>query len=87
MGIGAVFGAMNTMAAIVAARTREIGTLRALGFSRLSILRLACDRVDAAGIGGGILGCSIAIPVNGMNLRAALTSRRLPLRFALRRRP
>src|SRR5262249_55649954 len=32
MAIGAVFGAMNTMYAIVAARTREIGTLRALGF-------------------------------------------------------
>ena len=38
MGIGAVFGAINTMYAIVAARTREIGTLRALGFSRRSIL-------------------------------------------------
>ena len=34
MGVGAVFGAMNTMYAIVAVRTREIGTLRALGFSR-----------------------------------------------------
>src|SRR5262249_33020096 len=34
MGIGAVFGAMNTMYALVAARTREIGTLRALGFSK-----------------------------------------------------
>jgi len=30
MGIGAVFGAINTMYAIVSARTREIGTLRAL---------------------------------------------------------
>ena len=38
MGIGAVFGAMNTMYGIVAARTREIGTLRALGFSRISVL-------------------------------------------------
>ena len=38
MGIGAVFGAMNTMYAIVSQRTREIGTLRALGFSRFSIL-------------------------------------------------
>ncbi|MBK5254438.1 MAG: ABC transporter permease, partial [Vicinamibacteria bacterium] len=38
MGVGAVFGAMNTMYAIVASRTREIGTLRALGFSRFSIL-------------------------------------------------
>ncbi|MEO6401348.1 MAG: ABC transporter permease, partial [Vicinamibacteria bacterium] len=38
MGVGAVFGAMNTMYAVVASRTREIGTLRALGFSRLAIL-------------------------------------------------
>src|SRR5262249_44278574 len=35
LSIGAVFGAMNTMYAAVAYRTREIGTLRALGFSRL----------------------------------------------------
>jgi len=32
MGIGAVFGALNTMYSAVAARTREIATLRALGF-------------------------------------------------------
>lgn len=38
IGIGAVFGAMSTMYALVAARTREIGTLRALGFSKVSIL-------------------------------------------------
>ena len=36
--IGAAFGAMNTMYAQVSARTREIGTLRAIGFSRRSIL-------------------------------------------------
>ncbi len=42
MGIGAVFGAMNTMYAIVSQRTREIGTLRALGFSRISILVVLC---------------------------------------------
>lgn len=38
MGTGAVFGAMNTMFAAVAHRTAEIGTLRALGFSRTTIL-------------------------------------------------
>lgn len=38
MGTGAIFGAMNTMFAAVAHRTAEIGTLRALGFSRGSIL-------------------------------------------------
>jgi putative ABC transport system permease protein len=37
-GVGAVFGATNTMYAAVQARTSEIGTLRALGFSRGSIL-------------------------------------------------
>ena len=36
-GIGAAFGATNTLYAAVQARTREIGTLRALGFSRASI--------------------------------------------------
>ncbi len=41
MGIGAVFGAINTMYAIVSARTREIATLRALGFSRS---RRSCSR-------------------------------------------
>lgn len=37
-GVGAVFGAANTMYAAVLSRTSEIGTLRALGFSRASIL-------------------------------------------------
>ena len=37
-GIGAGFGASNTMYAAVQARTAEIGTLRALGFSRRAIL-------------------------------------------------
>jgi ABC-type antimicrobial peptide transport system permease subunit len=38
MGIGAVFGAMNTMFAAVTYRTTEIGALRALGFSRGAIM-------------------------------------------------
>jgi ABC-type lipoprotein release transport system permease subunit len=37
-GVGACFGAANTMYAAVQARTAEIGTLRALGFSRRTIL-------------------------------------------------
>ena len=40
MGIGAIFAAMNTMYAIVANRTREVGTLRALGFSRIAVFLL-----------------------------------------------
>jgi len=37
-GVGAVFGATNTLYAAVQSRTAEIGTLRAIGFSRASIL-------------------------------------------------
>jgi putative ABC transport system permease protein len=66
MGIGAIFGAMNTMYAIVAARTREIGTLRALGFSRLAILVSFVTESTLLALAGGILGCLIAIPANGL---------------------
>lgn len=38
MGIGAVFGALNTMYSAVAARTREVATLRALGFGRGAVV-------------------------------------------------
>ncbi len=55
MGFGAVFGAMNTMYAIVAARTREIGTLRALGFSRRAILSsFLIESVFLALVGGAL---------------------------------
>ncbi len=38
MGIGAVFGALNTMYSAVSARTREVATLRALGFGRVAVV-------------------------------------------------
>lgn len=67
MGIGAVFGAMNTMYAIVAARTREIGTLRALGFSRFSILFTFVLEALFLAMIGGLIGCLLAFPVNGLS--------------------
>ena len=65
MGVGAVFGAMNTMYAIVSQRTREIGTLRALGFSRFSILFSFVMESVLLAIVGGALGCLVALPMNG----------------------
>ena len=65
MGIGAVFGAMNTMYAIVAARTREVGTLRALGFSRSSILFAFVMESVFLALVGGVIGCLLAFPANG----------------------
>ncbi len=70
MGIGAVFGAMNTMYGIVAARTREIGTLRALGFSRWSILLAFVIESTLLALVGGVLGCLLAVPANGMSSAA-----------------
>jgi putative ABC transport system permease protein len=66
MGIGAVFGAMNTMYAIVAARTREIGTLRALGFARGSVLFSFVMEAVFLALVGGVLGCLLALPANGI---------------------
>jgi len=66
MGIGAVFGAMNTMYAIVAARTREIGTLRALGFSRRSVLFSFVIESVFLALLGGVIGVLIALPANNL---------------------
>jgi putative ABC transport system permease protein len=54
--IGAAFGAMNTMYAQVSARTREIGTLRAIGFSRRSILASFVIEALLLCLVGGLLG-------------------------------
>ena len=67
MGIGAVFGAMNTMYAIVVARTREIGTLRALGFSRTSILISFVIESMFLALVGGLIGCLVGLPANGIS--------------------
>ncbi len=71
MGIGACFAATNTMYAAVSSRTREIGTLRAVGFSRGSILAsFLIEAVFLALIGGGI-GSVLALPVNGISTGSA----------------
>ena len=64
MGIGAIFGAMNTMYGLVASRTREIGTLRALGFSRLSIMAAFIIESAVLALIAGVVGCLLALPVN-----------------------
>ena len=58
MATGATFGALNTMYAAVANRTAEIGTLRALGFSRAAILLSFLSEsilLATAGFAGGVL--------------------------------
>jgi putative ABC transport system permease protein len=60
MAIGAVFGALNTMYSAVATRTREIATLRALGFgSGAVVVALMLESLVLA-LGGGALGAGLA---------------------------
>jgi putative ABC transport system permease protein len=66
MAVGSAFAATNTMYAAVARRTREIGTLRALGFGRWTILRSFMLESVVLALLGGVLGVLIALPVNGM---------------------
>jgi putative ABC transport system permease protein len=54
--IGAIIGAMITMYASVASRVAEIGTLRALGFSRTAILVAFLGEALLLGLVGGVLG-------------------------------
>ena len=64
MAVGAGFAGMNTMYAAVARRTKEIGTLRVLGFGRISILiAFLLESVSIALIGAAI-GILLSLPLN-----------------------
>jgi putative ABC transport system permease protein len=66
MGIGAVFGAINTMYNAVASRTREIATLRAIGFGSLPVVASVIGESLALATAGGLIGGAIAyVAFNG----------------------
>lgn len=65
MSVGAVFAAMNTMYASIGARTREIGTLRVLGFRRRSVVAALLIEGALLALIGGVVGCAIASLWNG----------------------
>ena len=67
MAIGSGITATNTMYAAVDRRTREIGTLRVLGFSRGSILLSFMLESVLLALVGGILGCGLVLPLNGLS--------------------
>jgi putative ABC transport system permease protein len=61
VGIGAAFGGMNTMYAAVARRTREVGVLRTLGFSRGSVLTSFMVESVILAAAGGVIGDLLAV--------------------------
>ena len=66
MGIGAVFGALNTMYSAVSERSREIATLRALGFGSGSVVTSFVIEALFIALVGGLLGCVVVLPLNGL---------------------
>jgi putative ABC transport system permease protein len=60
MGVGAVFGALNTMYAAVSTRSREIATLRALGFSATPVVISVMLEAALLALLGGVIGAGIA---------------------------
>lgn len=60
MAVGAVFGALNTMFAAVAARAREIATLRAIGFRGLPVVVAVMLETTLLALAGGLIGGFIA---------------------------
>ena len=66
MAVGAVFGAVNTMYAAVASRTSEIAVLLTLGFRPRSVLSSFLAEATFLALVGGLLGCLVALPINGI---------------------
>ena len=60
MGLGAVFAALNTMYSAVSTRTREIATLRALGFGAAPVIISVLTEALLIGLVGGVLGALIS---------------------------
>ena len=66
MAVGSSFAAMNTMFAAVSRRAKEIGTLRVLGFSKASILLSFFVESVLLAAFGGLIGCLLVLPLNGL---------------------
>jgi len=66
MGLGAVFGALNTMYSAVSERSREIAVLRAIGFGGGAVVFSFFVESLIIAFVGGLVGCVAVLPVNGL---------------------
>lgn len=84
MGVGAVCGALNTMYSAVAERSREIATMRALGFGAGSVVTSFVFEALCIAFVGGLIGCIGVLPLNGMTTGAMNWQTFSHLAFAFR---
>jgi hypothetical protein len=72
MALGGVFGVMNTMFATIRQRTKDIGTLRVLGFARWQVLvSFLLESLLIAAL-GGLAGCVLGYLVNGVSTNSVV---------------
>ena len=82
MGVGAMFGVMNTMFAAIAQRTKDIALLRIMGFEAIHILLSFLFEATLIAVLGGGLGLALGCATNGLTQSASLGARQID--FALR---
>ncbi|HWY62110.1 MAG TPA: ABC transporter permease [Rhizomicrobium sp.] len=70
MALGAIFGALNTMYAAVAARAREIATLRALGFGAAPVVLSVMSETLILCLAGALIGACVASALFDGNQKA-----------------
>ncbi len=87
MGIGAIFGAMNTMYAAVASRRVEIAILRALGFAPGAVLLSFLAESLVLALAAGAIGVVLALPMNGFSTTFANFVTFSTVAFSFRVRP
>ena len=87
MGIGAIFGALNTMYSAVSERSREIATMRAIGFGAAAIIVSFIFEALFISLIGGVVGCAAILPLNGFTTSAMNWQTFSHLAFAFRVTP
>jgi len=88
MGIAAIFGALNTMYSAVASRTKEIATLRAIGFSAFPVVTSVLVEALFLGLIGGVIGGAIAyVGFNGLRASTMNLSSFSQITFAFKVTP
>jgi putative ABC transport system permease protein len=87
MGIGAIFGALNTMYSAVSERSREIATMRAIGFGAGAIVVSFIFEALFIALVGGLIGSIVILPLNGLTTSALNWQTFSHLAFAFRVTP
>jgi putative ABC transport system permease protein len=87
MGLAAIFTATNTMLAAIASRKHEIGILLSCGFRPLAVFLAFLGEALVLGLIGGVLGCLIVVPLNGLQTGATNFNTFTEVAFAFRVTP